>query len=55
MIKPHIHKTKIIKAKNVDKVITDIINRMYLEGPTSSVDLEKLAYIKLFHPEKFYL
>lgn len=55
MIKPHIHKTKIIKAKNVDKVITDIINRMYLEGPTSSVDLEKLAYIKLFHPELFKL
>ena len=53
MIKPHIHKTKIIKAKNADKVITDIINRMYIDGPISSIDLEKLAYIKLFHPRIF--
>ena len=55
MIKPHIHKTNIIRAKNVDKVITDIINKMYKEGPISNVDLEKLAYIKLFHPEIFKL
>ena len=55
MIRPHIHKTKIIRAKDVDNVITDIINRMYKEGPISSVDLEKLAYIKLFHTEIFKL
>lgn len=55
MIKPHIHKTKIIRAKNSDKVITDIINKIYKEGPISNVDLEKLAYIKLFHPEIFKL
>ena len=55
MIKPHIHKTNVIRAKNVDKVITDIINKMYKEGPISNVDLEKLAYIKLFHPEIFKL
>ena len=53
MIKPHIHKTNVIRAKNVDKVITDIINKMYKEGPISNVDLEKLAYIKLFHPKIF--
>lgn len=53
MIRPHIHKTKIIRAKNIDKVLTNIINRMYKEGPISSVDLEKLAYIKLFHPKIF--
>ena len=55
MIKPHIHKTKIIRAKNVDKIITDIINKMYQEGPVSNVDLERLAYIKLFHPNIFKL
>ena len=55
MIKPHIHKTKIIRAKNVDKIITDIINKMYKEGPVSNVDLERLAYIKLFHPNIFKL
>ena len=53
MIRPHIHKTKIIRAKNIDKVLTSIINRMYKEGPISSVDLERLAYIKLFHPKIF--
>ena len=53
MIRPHIHKTKIIRAKNIDKVLTNIINRMYKEGPISSVDLERLAYIKLFHPKIF--
>jgi len=55
MIKPHIHKTNIIRAKNVDKVITDIINKIYKEGPISNVDLEKLSYIKLFHPKIFKL
>ena len=55
MIKPHIHKTNVIRAKNVDKVITDIINKMYKEGPISNVDLEKLAYIKLFHPKPVFL
>ena len=53
MIKPHIQKKNIIRAKNVEKTIVEIINNMYINGPISSLELEKLAYIKLFHPKIF--
>lgn len=53
MIKPRINKKNIIRAKNADKIITEIINKLYTKGPVSQVDLEKLSYIKLFHPKIF--
>ena len=53
MIKPRINKKNIIRAKNADKIIVEIINKLYAKGPISQVDLEKLSYIKLFHPNIF--
>jgi len=46
-------KKRIIKGKKATSELCNIINDFHLQGPISSVDLEKLAYIKRFHPKIF--
>lgn len=53
MIKPRFYKKNIIRAKNAESIIINIINKFYVNGPIFQEELEQLAYIKKFHPYIF--
>lgn len=44
---------EIITGENVEQVLNDIVDRLFAYGPTDSVDLELLTYIKIYHPALF--
>lgn len=44
---------RIIKSKNVEAELDEILLRLHSDGPINSVDLEKLAYIKKIYPQRF--
>lgn len=44
---------RIIKGKKAIKDLDNIVDNLYINGPINLQDLEKLAYIKKFHPKIF--
>lgn len=46
---------KIINGNNIEEIIRYVKNRLFLNGPTSTSDLEILSYLSLYHPVKFSL
>ena len=43
----------IIKGENVEQELLKIIDNFHKKGPTNPYLLEKLSYIKIFHPSIF--
>jgi len=44
---------RIIKAKNVNNELDNIVKELHERGPVNSITLEKLAYIKRIYPKLF--
>jgi len=43
----------LISTEEPNKILQDVLFKIHNEGPIQSGDLEKLSYIKYFHPNVF--
>lgn len=44
---------QIINKENIEKLLTSVLDNIYINGPTNRSDLETLSFIKFFHPDIF--